>query len=64
MHYWSDVFASLVGRGQGKVQVKYDPRDVSQIWVIVEDGRVIPARYRDLIRPRISLSESRRARKE
>ncbi len=64
VHYWSDAFASLVGRGQGKVQVKYDPRDLSQIWVIVDDGRMISARYRDLSHPRISLWESRRARKE
>ncbi|GHF75210.1 transposase [Seohaeicola zhoushanensis] len=64
VHYWSDVFASLVGRGQGKVQVKYDPRDLSQVWVITDDGRVISARYRDLSHPRISLWESRRARKE
>ncbi|WP_144389836.1 Mu transposase C-terminal domain-containing protein [Phaeobacter sp. 22II1-1F12B] len=64
VHYWSDVFASLVGRRQGKVQVKYDPRDLSQVWVNTDDGRVIPARYRDLSHPRISLWESRRARKE
>ena len=38
VHYWSDVFASLVGRRQGKLQVKYDPRDLSQIWVITDDG--------------------------
>lgn len=64
VHYWSDVFASLVGRRQGKVQVKYDPRDLSQVWVLVDDGRMIAARYRDLSHPRISLWESRRARKE
>jgi putative transposase len=64
VNYWSDVFASLVGRGQGKVRVKYDPRDLSQVWVLVDDGRMIPARYRDLSHPRISLWESRRARKE
>ena len=49
---------------QGKVQVKYDPRDLSQVWVITGDGRVTPARYRDLSHPRISLWESRRARKD
>tara|TARA_R110002110_G_scaffold143462_2_gene332313 strand:+ start:174 stop:1793 length:1620 start_codon:yes stop_codon:yes gene_type:complete len=62
--YWSDAFASMLGRGQGKVMVKYDPRDLSQIWVIDEGGHVIVARYRDLSHPRISLWESRRARKE
>jgi len=62
--YWSDAFASMLGRGKGKVMVKYDPRDLSQIWVIDEDGHVVAARYRDLSHPRISLWESRRARKE
>ncbi len=62
--YWSDAFASMLGRTKGKVMVKYDPRDLSQIWVIDEDGHVIAARYRDLSHPRISLWESRRARKE
>lgn len=62
--YWSDAFASMLGRRKGKVAVKYDPRDLSQIWVIDEDGHVIVARYRDLSHPRISLWESRRARKE
>lgn len=64
VHYWSDAFASMVGRGKGKVQVKFDPRDLSQVWVLLEDGHIIPARYRDLSHPRISLWESRRARKE
>ena len=60
--YWSDAFGSMIGRGAGKVLVKYDPRDMSQIWVITDDGRAIAARYKDLSRPRISLWESRRAR--
>lgn len=60
--YWSDAFGPMIGRGAGKVTVKYDPRDISQIWVITDDGRVIAARYKDLSRPRISLWESRRAR--
>lgn len=60
--YWSDAFGPMIGRGAGKVLVKYDPRDMSQIWVIADDGRAIAARYKDLSRPRISLWESRRAR--
>lgn len=60
--YWSDAFGPMIGRGAGKVTVKYDPRDMSQIWVATDDGRAIAARYKDLSRPRISLWESRRAR--
>lgn len=64
VRYWSDAFGSLVGRHDGKVLVKYDPRDLSQVWVYTNDDRMIAARYRDLSRPRISLWESRRARKD
>ena len=46
--YWSDAFARMIGRIKGKVVVKYDPRDLSQVWVILEDGRAIVARYKDL----------------
>lgn len=60
--YWSDAFGPMIGRGAGKVTVKYDPRDMSQIWVATDDGRAIAARYKDLSRPRVSLWESRRAR--
>ncbi len=52
----------MIGRGAGKVTVKYDPRDMSRIWVVTDDGRALAARYKDLSRPRISLWESRRAR--
>lgn len=60
--YWSDAFGPMIGRGSGKVIVKYDPRDMSQIWIMTEDGRALGARYKDLSWPRISLWESRRAR--
>ncbi len=59
--YWSDAFAPMIGRGAGKVTVKYDPRDMSRIWVVTDDGRTIAARYKDLSRPKVSLWESRRA---
>jgi len=62
--YWNDAFASLIGRGKEKVQVRFDPRNLSKIWVQVDDGRMIEARYRNLSHPEISLWESRRARKE
>ena len=52
----------MIGRGAGAVTVKYDPRDMSQIWVITDEGRTIATRYKDLSRPRISLWESRRAK--
>ncbi len=62
--YWSDAFGAMIGRTKGKAVVKYDPRDLSQVWIIDEDGRAIAARYKDLSHPRISLWEARRARKQ
>lgn len=64
VRYWNDAFASLIGRGKEKVQVRFDPRNLSKIWVQVDDGRMIEARYRNLSHPEISLWESRLARKE
>lgn len=61
--YWSDVFAMMVGRMKDSLTVKYDPRDISKIWVRQPDGRMIEARYRDLRHPAVSLSEFQRADK-
>ena len=63
IRYWSDAFGSLIGRLKEAVNVKYDPRDLSKIWVRCPDGRVIEARYRDLQNPKISLWEYREANK-
>ena len=63
IRYWSDAFGALIGRLKGTVIVKYDPRDLSRIWIKCPDDRVIEARYRDLQRPKISLWEHREASK-
>ncbi len=52
----------MIGRGAGKVTVKSDPRDMSEIWILTDGGRAIAARYEYLSRPRVSLWQSRRAR--
>ena len=62
--YWNDALTPLVGRIDHSLVIKYDPRDLSRVWALVPDGRVIEARYKDLNRPRISWWEFRRARKE
>ncbi|MFK7945028.1 MAG: Mu transposase C-terminal domain-containing protein [Paracoccaceae bacterium] len=63
IRYWSDAFAPMIGRGNTSFTVKYDPRDLSRIWLRTEDGRMIEARYRDLTRPAISLWENSHARR-
>ena len=62
--FWSDTLAPLIGRVDHALSIKYDPRDLSRVWVLTPDGRVLEARYKDLNRPRISWWEYRRARKE
>jgi putative transposase len=63
IQYWSDAFAPIIGQTSGPLMIKYDPRDLSSIWVITEEGRTVEARYRDLSRPRISWWEYKYARK-
>lgn len=62
IQYWTDAFVPLIGRTAEPMAVKYDPRDLSKIWVVLEEGRVLEARYRNLNRPPISLWEYRHPR--
>ncbi|MBB3237155.1 Mu transposase C-terminal domain-containing protein [Phyllobacterium endophyticum] len=61
IRYWSDALAGHVGRKDRKVAVRYDPRDLSAIWVELEGGRCVEARYRNLEIPHVSLWEYREA---
>ncbi|WP_157056371.1 Mu transposase C-terminal domain-containing protein [Pseudorhodobacter aquimaris] len=61
IRYWSDALAGHIGRGDGKVVVRYDPRDLSMIWVELDDGRYVEARYRNLEIPPVPLWEYREA---
>ncbi|MBM7044691.1 Mu transposase C-terminal domain-containing protein [Rhizobium lusitanum] len=61
IRYWSDVLAGHIGHKDGKVIVRYDPRDLSSIWVELKGGRCIEARYRNLEIPPVSLREYREA---
>lgn len=62
--FWSDALTPLIGRIDHSLVIKYDPRDLSCVWVLTPDGRVIEARYKNLSRPRISWWEYGRACKE
>lgn len=61
IRYWSDALAGRVGRKNDKVVVRYDPRDLSAVWVELEGGRCVEARYRNLELPSVSLWEYREA---
>lgn len=58
--YWSDVLRTLVGSGE-KLIVRYDPRDLSRIYLRAPDGRYYDLPYADLRRPPITLWEHRAA---
>ncbi|KND57440.1 TniA putative transposase [Candidatus Burkholderia verschuerenii] len=60
--YWSDVLRTLIGERE-KMVVRYDPRDLSRIYLWAPDGRYYDLSYADLRRPAISLWEHRLALK-
>jgi putative transposase len=62
IHYCSDVLRSWIGEPQ-KMIVRYDPRDLSRIYLLAPDGNYYDIHYRDLRRPSISLWEHRLALK-
>lgn len=62
IHYWSDALAGWVGEVR-KMVVRYDPRDLSRIYLLAPDGHYYDLSYRDLRRPPISLWEHRLALK-
>jgi putative transposase len=62
--YWSNALSAEVGRHAGDLLIKYDPRDVSRIFVQHPlSGHFIEARARSLGFPAISLREWKLARK-
>lgn len=60
--YWSDVLSTWIGHPERMI-VRYDPRDLSRIYLLGPDGTYYDLAYRDLRRPPISLWEHRLALK-
>jgi len=63
IRYWSDALIDLLGRHELKLQVRYDPRDLSRIYVQRPDGQIVEAQYKNLAWEPVSLWEHQRARK-
>jgi putative transposase len=63
IRYWSDTLIDLLGRHEMKLQVRYDPRDLSRVYVRRPDGRIIEAHYKNLAWEPVSLWEHQRARR-
>lgn len=62
IHYWGDIQRVWIGE-PGKAIVRYDPRDLSPLYLIAPDGQYYDLHYRDLRRPPINLWEHRLALK-
>lgn len=60
--YWADVLSTWIGDPEPMI-VRYDPRDLSRIYLLGPDGSYYDLSYRDLRRPPISLWEHRLALK-
>lgn len=61
LRYWSPALAADVGRRDDKLLVKYDPRDLSRVFVRRPTGAFVEARYCDVTLPAVSLSEAKAA---
>jgi putative transposase len=61
-HYWDDILSIWAGQLEQRLRVKYDPRDLSRVYLESPDGKHWPIRLRDLRRAPITLWESRAAR--
>jgi putative transposase len=60
LKYWDDVLSPWTG-APDKMRVRYDPRDISCVFVDGPDGESWPVRFANLGRPRITLGEHRQA---
>lgn len=64
VHYCDTALAPMVARSNQKYAIKYDPRDLSHVYLKEPSGDFLKIPYRDLSRPPISLWEHRWATEE
>jgi putative transposase len=53
--YYDDVLTAWLGAERRRLRAKYDPRDLSTVFLEDDTGRHWPIRFRDLARPPIAL---------
>jgi putative transposase len=63
LRYWDSVLSPWAGRLKESLWVKYDPRNLSRVYVRDPDGKHWPVPYADLRQPPIALWELTEARK-
>lgn len=64
LRYWTGALTRDVGRSKDKVHVRYDPRDISRVFIERTSGAFVEARWSDLTLPPVSLHEWRLALRE
>jgi putative transposase len=63
LRYWSAALSADVGRTNRRLLIKYDPRDMSRVFVRRPSDNFVEARYADLTLAPISLHEALTARR-
>jgi putative transposase len=63
IHYWDNVLSPWAGRLKKPLWVKYDPRNISRVYVRDPEAKHWPVPYADLRQPPIALWELMEARK-
>ena len=61
MRYWSAALSADVGRSKRRLLIKYDPRDMSRVFVRRPSGSFVEARYADLTLAPVTLTEAQTA---
>ena len=64
IRYWDKVLSPWAGRLKQPLLVKYDPRNLSRVYVRDLEGRHWPIPYADLRQPPVALWELEGARKQ
>ncbi|MER9094756.1 Mu transposase C-terminal domain-containing protein [Mesorhizobium sp. M0700] len=64
IRHWSPALAADIGRAKARLIVKYDPRDLSRIFVKRPSGSFVEARYADVTLAPITLWEAQAARRK
>ena len=63
LRYWSPALSADVGRTKRRLLVKYDPRNLSRVFVRRPSGNFVEARYADVTLPSVTLREALTARR-
>jgi putative transposase len=61
IHYWDNILSPLAGRSDERYLVRYDPRDLSRVFLRDDHGEYWTIPYRDLGAPPVTLWEHRNA---